>query len=62
MKSSIAWFHGENEKTKIPLPLKVGPKWRTRAFKNVRGEKGNWRVEIKNLDGIALKGLKFKVE
>jgi hypothetical protein len=59
---SFVWFHGENEMTKVNLPLKMGPKWRTWTFKNLRGAKGDWKVEIKDADGIILKELKFKVE
>lgn len=59
---SFVWFHGENEITKTNLPLKMGPKWRTWAFKNLRGAKGEWKVEIKDADGNLLKHVKFKVE
>ncbi len=59
---SLVWLHGENETAKISLPLKRGPRWRTWAFKNLGGEKGNWKVEIKDADGKFLKDVKFKVE
>jgi hypothetical protein len=39
----------------IPLPLKTGPKWRTYANKNLRGQKGEWKVEIKDSEGKVLK-------
>jgi hypothetical protein len=59
---SFVWFHGENEMRKITLPLKMGPRWRTYAFKNLWGLKGDWRVEIKDADGNLLKDVKFEVE
>jgi PBP1b-binding outer membrane lipoprotein LpoB len=59
---SFVWFHGGNEITRINLPLKMGPKWRTWAFKNLRGTKGEWKVELKDVDGSLLKDIKFKVE
>jgi len=59
---SLVWFHGENQRAKINLPLKMGPRWRTWAFKSSRGEKGNWKVEIKDADGNLLKDVTFKVQ
>lgn len=59
---SFIWFHGQKEMLKISLPLKMGPKWRTYAHKNLRGLKGDWRVEIRGPDGKVLKDVKFKVE
>lgn len=59
---SFVWFHGENEMRKFSLPLKMGPRWRTHAFKNLRGLRGDWRVEVRDADGNLLKGVKFKVE
>ena len=59
---SVVWFHGEKEIWKISLPLKMGPKWRTNALKNLRGLKGDWKVEIKDADGNLVKDVKFKVE
>ncbi len=46
----------------MPLPLKAGPKWTTHANKNLRGLKGDWKVEIKDSEGKVLKDIKFKVE
>lgn len=59
---SFVWFHGQNEMRKISLTLKMGPRWRTYAFKNLGGLKGDWKVEIKDADGNILKEVKFKVE
>jgi hypothetical protein len=48
--------------SKITLPLKMGPKWRTNASKNLRELKGDWKVEIKDADGNLVQDVKFKVE
>jgi hypothetical protein len=59
---SFVWSQGGKEVRKINLPLKAGPKWRTWANKNVGGQKGDWKVEIKDAEGKLLKEVKFKVE
>ncbi len=59
---SFIWFYGDKEMLKFNLPLKAGAKWRTFANKNLRGMKGDWKVEIKDADGNLLKDVKFKVE
>ncbi len=59
---SFVWSYGDKEMLKTTLPLKAGAKWRTYANKNLRGSKGDWRVEIRGPDGKVLKDVKFKVE
>ncbi len=59
---SFIWFYGDKEMLKLNLPLKAGSKWRTFANKNLRGMKGDWKVEIKDADGNLVKDVKFKVE
>ncbi len=59
---SFVWDYGDKEMLKTTLLLKAGPKWRTYANKNLRGLKGEWKVEIKDPDGKVLKEIKFKVE
>ena len=59
---SFVWFNREKEMSKFNVPLKMGPRWRTYAYKNLRGLKGDWKVEIKDPDGKVLKDVKFKVE
>lgn len=59
---SFVWFHDDKELSKISLPLKMGPRWRTWAVKNLRGLKGDWKVEIRDANGKLLKDAKFKVE
>ena len=59
---SFVWSYGQKELLKTTLPLKMGSKWRTYAHKNLRGLKGDWKVEIKDADGNLIKDVKFKVE
>ena len=58
----FVWFHGGKEMLKISLPLKMGPRWRTYASKNLRGLKGDWKVEIKDASAALIKEVTFKVE
>jgi len=62
MDISFVWTHGGKELLKTTLPLKAGPRWRTYAEKNLRGMKGDWKVEIKDAEGKVLKEVTFKVE
>jgi hypothetical protein len=62
MEISFVWLYGGKEVRKINLLLKAGPKWRTWAYKNIGGQKGDWKVEIKDAEGKLLKDIPFKVE
>jgi len=62
MEISIFWLKGDQEMRKTSLPVKAGPKWRTWANKNLGGQKGDWKVSIKDGEGKVLKEVKFKVE
>jgi hypothetical protein len=59
---SLTWFYGGKEMGKITLPLKAGPRWRTWAYKNLGGQEGEWKVEIKDAQGNLLKEVPFKVQ
>jgi hypothetical protein len=59
---SFAWFQGDKEVRKISVPVKAGPKWRTWTNKNLGGQKGGWKVQIKDGDGKVLGEVQFKVE
>ena len=61
-EASFVWWYGEKEMLKTNLALKMGSRWRTYANKNLRGMKGEWKVEVRSLDGKVLKDVKFKVE
>lgn len=62
MEITLLWFAGDKQVGEINLALKQGPKWRTWAFKNLRGLKGDWKVEAKTPDGKIVKEIIFKVE
>ena len=62
MDVTFVWSLGGKEQFKIALPLKMGPRWRTYALKNLHELKGDWKVEIKDADGKLLKEVSFKVE
>ncbi len=62
MEITLLWFNGDKEVGKFSLPLKKGPRWRTWAFKNLRGLKGEWKVEVRDPDGKVLRDARFKVE
>ena len=59
---SLVWSLGGKEVRTINLSLKAGPRWRTWAYKNLAGQKGDWKVEIKDAGGKVLKEVQFKVE
>lgn len=59
---TLVWIYGSKEMLKTALPVKKGPKWRTYASKNLRGLKGDWKVEVRDAGGNVLKEVKFKVE
>ncbi len=59
---SFVWFQGDKEVRKSNVPVKAGPKWRTWTNKNLMGQKGDWKVEVKDGEGKVLKEVKFKVE
>ena len=61
-EASFLWFHGRKEMLKFSVPLKMGPRWRTYANKNLRELKGDGKVEIRDPDGKVVKDTKFKVE
>ena len=61
-EATFVWFHGEKEMLKFNVPLKMGPRWRTYANKNLRELKGDWKVEVRDADGKVLQDVKFKVE
>jgi hypothetical protein len=61
-EATFVWFHGEEEMRKFSVPLKMGPRWRTYAYKNLRELKGDWKVEIRDSNGNLVKQIEFKVE
>jgi hypothetical protein len=62
IEASFVWFNGDKEMSKFSVPLKMGPRWRTYAYKNLREMKGDWKVEVRDPEGKVVKDIKFKVE
>jgi hypothetical protein len=59
--SEIIDFAGKKIHT-YKLPLKQGNRWRTFAYKNVSGKKGDWRVVIRDSDRHIYKSAPFTVK
>ncbi|HQK99435.1 MAG TPA: DUF2914 domain-containing protein [Smithellaceae bacterium] len=59
---TVAWIHEGKEIHSISLPLKAGPRWRTRSEKTLYGLTGAWSIEIRDEGGKVLKQTSFKVE
>jgi len=59
---TFVWYLEEEEVHTFNLPLKHGPRWRTFAYKNLREQTGNWRVELKDSDGNTVESVTFTVE
>jgi hypothetical protein len=59
---TFVWIYNAKEMLKTNMTLKAGPKWRTNVNKNLRGAKGDWKVEVRDASGAVLKDIKFKVE
>jgi hypothetical protein len=59
---SLIWWYGDKEMHRITLPLQMGPRWRTYAYKNIGKMKGDWKVEIRDVNGNLIKDIHFKVE
>jgi hypothetical protein len=62
LELTLMWFAGDKAAGEIALAVKQGAKWRTWAYKNLRGLKGDWKVEVKTPEGKILKEVRFKVE
>jgi hypothetical protein len=59
---AFVWYFGDKEVHAFDLPLEKGPRWRTFAYKNLRGQTGSWRVEVKDPTGNPIKSVSFKVQ
>ena len=46
----VTWYFEEKKIHTYKLPLKQGNMWRTFAYKNVSGKKGDWIVVIRDSD------------
>jgi hypothetical protein len=59
---SFVWFWSNQEMTRVRLPLQKGHRWRTYSSKNLRGLKGNWKVELQDASGKIYHSISFIVE
>ena len=58
----VTWYFEEKKIHTYKLPLKRGSMWRTFAYKNISGKKGNWRVVIRDPERHIYKSAPFKVK
>ncbi len=58
----VTWYFEEKKIYTYTLPLKKGNRWRTFAYKNVSGKKGDWRVVIRDSDRHIYKSAPFTVK
>lgn len=58
----FVWYFEESVHAKVDLTLREGDRWRTYASKEIRGLRGNWKVEIQDKNGNILKAIAFRVE
>ena len=61
-EATFVWYHEAQEMLTFTLPIMHGQRWRTFAYKNLYGQTGNWKVEIKDKTGNSVKSIAFKVE
>jgi hypothetical protein len=61
-KVEVVWFHSGNKLHTYELGLQKGSRWRTFAYKNLRGMTGEWKVELKDSAGNTIQSLSFLVE
>ena len=58
----VTWYFAEKKTHTYKLLLKQGTRWRTYAYKNVAGKKGDWRVVISDAEGHIYKSAAFTVK
>jgi hypothetical protein len=61
-EATFVWYYEGKEVHTFSLPLIKGLRWRTFAYKNLRGQIGNWKVEIRDSAGNSVQSISFKVE
>jgi len=58
----VTWYFAGKKIYNYKLPLKQGNRWRTFAYKNVSGKKGDWRVVIRDHNRYIYKSTSFTVK
>jgi len=59
---TFQWYYEGEEIHAYEMPLKKGDRWRTFAYKNLYGQKGTWKVAVKDSVGETVKTVSFTVE
>jgi hypothetical protein len=59
---SLVWYHGGNKMATVELAIYKGPRWRTYSSKELKGLRGNWKVELQDVNGSVLETVTFIVK
>lgn len=59
---SFVWYHGDDKKATVQLPVGKSLRWRTYSSKKLGGLKGEWRVDLQDDSGNVLGSVAFSVE
>ena len=59
---SFVWYHNEDSKATVTLPLGKSRRWRTYSSKKLAGLKGDWKVELQDAEGNVVDSVTFSVE
>jgi hypothetical protein len=58
---SLVWYHGGNKMATVELAIYKGPRWRTYSSKELKGLRGDWKVELQDVNGSVLETVTFSV-
>lgn len=56
------WYLNGTQMRVSSLTLSKGSRWRTYANKSINGQRGDWKVDLRDANGTVLKSVSFKVE
>ena len=59
---SLVWYHGGNKMATVELAIHKGPRWRTYSSKELKGLRGDWKVELQDVNGSVLETVTFSVK
>jgi hypothetical protein len=59
---SLVWYHDDKEIASVELPIYRGSRWRTYSSKKLGDLRGNWKVDLQDVNGKVLETLGFTVE
>lgn len=58
----FVWYLGTNEMRATKVNLQKGPRWRVYVNKTINGQRGDWRVDLRDANRTVIKSAAFKVE